>query len=217
MGAVNQGWEKMNQTTNLVQWKNLSKEEQAEFDFGGYRHKVQGDIKWLLMVNDIPIGRNVYRLVIEPDKWYYCEGTTNEPEVLKGIDLAAFNQVEKVPVIRPVIEAEVSKPEFTPLHLEDKVRAEYPEYDAVMLEWDNDIFGFPFQWQKVIQEDNGYGAQLSEFGSIHKSHTVAQSMRGFYRYVYLIDGVLETSKLPIWPSSQVSTHPIGALFARGDK
>lgn len=101
----------MNQTNNLIQWKNLTDEQKAGFDFPGYKYERQLDLDWTSSERKADaLSGGVYRLVIEPDKWYYCEGTTDKPEVLKGLDLTTFNQVRNVPVIRPAKHSEIPKP-----------------------------------------------------------------------------------------------------------
>ena len=107
----------MNQTTNLIQWKNLTDEEKAGFYFENYKYEFQHGLDWILKTNiDLPINGDstnqcVYRLVIEPDKWYYCDWINVKSEVLKGLDLAAFNTVADIKTVRPATADEIPKPE----------------------------------------------------------------------------------------------------------
>jgi len=80
----------MNQTTNLVQYKNLTDDQKATFDFEGYAYEFQLDDKgWkdllvigkesfiykgsLKSVSGHPYNNTVYRLKIDPEKWYFWE------------------------------------------------------------------------------------------------------------------------------------------------
>ena len=68
----------MNQVTNLVQFKNLTDDEKAAFDFEGYDYECQmsakDDSSFYIQdpsYEEIPHNALVYRLKIEPEKWYY--------------------------------------------------------------------------------------------------------------------------------------------------
>jgi hypothetical protein len=122
----------MNQVTNLIQWKNLSKEEQAGFDFEGYKYERQVNEEWEPF-RDYDLSHNkhlnfVYRLVIEPDKLYVTdfEGDVN---TLSGKFIIDENERDEVRIseylsIRPATEAEVPKPAL-PVHV--------PEYRSFMM------------------------------------------------------------------------------------
>ena len=68
----------MNQVSNLVQWKNHTDDEKDEFDFEKYSYQYQaGSGIWqpFTQLKDgkrrlAPDGQYVYRLKIEPEKWY---------------------------------------------------------------------------------------------------------------------------------------------------
>jgi len=182
----------MNQITNLVQFKNLTDEEKAGFDFDGYKYEWQDHLNWhkVSHINEKSNSGLVHRLVIEPDNWYYCEWSPDKSEVLEGLDLAAFNTVEDIKTVRPATADEMPKPET----LEDRIRAEYSDYVVVMLEWYNDIWS-------IERSDGNFNC-----------HTVCQSMRGFYSYLYEEDdgGGLYMRETPIFNA----LHPIAVILSK---
>lgn len=75
----------MNQVTNLIQFKNLSKEQQAGFDFENYSYEGQDSghgSENTKFTKILPCGKTkgmahrVYRLKIEPEKFYYARVKT---------------------------------------------------------------------------------------------------------------------------------------------
>lgn len=70
-----EGREMMNQVTNLIQWKNLTQEQQDEFDSSyTYEYQKEHSSDWVIALNpDFSdfCGELVFRLVIKDDKWYY--------------------------------------------------------------------------------------------------------------------------------------------------
>ena len=95
------------------------------------------------------------------------------------------------------------KPEPTPQSLEDRIKAEYPEYEVVMLEW-----GVTSEWV--------YNKLLYLRGSLH---IYAQSMKGFCGYLYHNANVKFTrSEKPVRRhSNRKFIHPIAVLFAKDSK
>jgi hypothetical protein len=100
----------MNQTNNLVQWKNLTEDQKAGFDFEGYKYEEQhyNSNQWMGYVSHH--GRDttsVYRLVIEPDKFYYWDdGDGIGSGVKKGKDFITFGYKS----LRPAKPEEIPKP-----------------------------------------------------------------------------------------------------------
>ena len=60
----------MDQVTNLIQWKNLTDEQKADFDFENYKYEFQNGVHWNYIQTKTPYDHCVYRLVVEDDKWY---------------------------------------------------------------------------------------------------------------------------------------------------
>jgi len=114
----------MNQTRNLIQWKNLTNEEAAGFDFENYKYEFQHGLDWILKTNiDLPINGDstnqcVYRLVIELDKFYYTDDGIDSPSVDLGSNLIKWDikgsnefTFKKSTVVRPAKPSEIPKPE----------------------------------------------------------------------------------------------------------
>jgi hypothetical protein len=106
----------MNQVTNLVQWKNITKEDQAGFDFIEYRYEYQlvSSNEWSIVTAG-GCGQTVYHLKIQPDKWYYCEVKTMpngrfENTIKLGEHLTA-PFIEACHIVRPATSSEVPEPE----------------------------------------------------------------------------------------------------------
>jgi len=189
----------MNQTTNLIQWKNLTDEQKAGFDFEGYDYEMQCDLKWF-DIRDFEGDEVVYRLRIEPDKWYFCEVKTipnNRTEnTIKLGEHLTLDFIEACHIVRPATADEIPKPEV--LTLEDRVKFEYSGFDVVMLEW---IKNNPVDILKIYS----------------LGHFAAQSMRGFAGYVYGEDGGFTgfyTSIKPIDINDNGIVQPIAVLFTR---
>ena len=54
---------------------------------------------------------------------------------------------------------------------------------------------------------------LTDMNSIGKiSHVLYQSMKGFFLYVYEIDGVLSVDVDPLWANGLKTIQPVAALF-----
>jgi len=88
------------------------------------------------------------------------------------------------------------------ISLEDRVKAEYGDFDVVMLEWEEGEF-LTLKTGNVIKDN---------------CHIYAQSMKGFAGYIYDFDKQgLDRDFEPIWPQNQVKAiQPIAAIFSRGE-
>jgi len=183
----------MNQVTNLVQWKNLLQEQKDAYDWN-CKYEWQGSGEdWYSDDGDLD-SNAVYRLVIEPGKFYYIKTDFNTSGIELGKTLLdqedagdATFLLEEYKVIRPATEAEIPEPE--PATLEERVKSEYGEYDVVMLGWS--------------------ASNILDMVNKHLPHIMAQSMRGFHKYVYDIGGVLCLDRSPV-----KAIHPCAVLFAR---
>jgi len=194
----------MNQTTNFTQFKNLTDGKKAEFDFENYSYELQarGSTEWTNIAGDSanPIGiggDDVYRLVIEKDRWYWCAlDYTNVAGVRLGKDIkTGFD------TLRPCTPSEIPKPEPT---LEERIKEKWPNHSVVVLGYDEpDIDG------------------VSLLCVLHNrstvSHVLAQSMRGFYEYVYLVGDRLYSFKLPTDKDQDNTIQPVAVLFAEAKK
>ena len=71
----------MNQTTNLVQYKNHTEEQKGDFDFENYKYEYQSlqGLQWHSLKGSTADTERIYRLVIEEDKWYFCKGIYKKP------------------------------------------------------------------------------------------------------------------------------------------
>lgn len=189
----------MNQVTNLTQYKNHTDEQKAGFDFENYKYEVQAlrDLDWFNASKSKGTNeerdQKVYRLKIDPDKWYYMENACGFSKDTKGSDLNE-NTIEFLTILKPATAEEIPKPET----LEDRVKAEYGEYDVVMLE-------FPAEYLLYYDEDC----------DIHRPHIEAQSMKGFAGYVYLWPSEFNAHYEPVKYISGNYTHPIAFLLSRG--
>ena len=124
----------MNQVTNLVQWKNLTDDEKAEFDFEGYAYQFQWGEDWsgakITPINSID-GEHVFRLKIEPEKWYYWEAIG-----LSGVTMGKdLNNPSLEGILRPAKPSEIPEPET----LEDKSKAELIDNWEKLERWVDDI------------------------------------------------------------------------------
>jgi len=92
------------------------------------------------------------------------------------------------------------------LSLEERVKKEYPDYEVLMIQ--------------EVQHKNAYSGKpylsfegFSHFGGIQPEHTCAQSMKGFYRYVYQYDGNICKNTNPIITQEDgANLFPIAVLF-----
>jgi len=194
----------VNQNTNLIQWKNLTEEQKADFDFENYKYVMQYSHETVWTNPRTPViepGKNpnaVYRLVIEDDKWYTCV-SEDAVETIKGSE---FSNPDKAICLRPARKDEIPKSEKT---LQERIQEEWPDKEVVMLEW----------------EYKGRILQINRFNCYHW-HTSAQSMKGFKGYIYDDEELLSISGdddflLTINPLEELGDgsapiHPVAVLF-----
>ena len=168
----------MNQATNLIQWRNLTDEQKAEFDFENYKYQFQSEYEWTssTAIRGESAGYDlVYRLVIEDDKWYFYREDSGMKVGFEGVDKGKNLDLspEEYRTLRPARpDFEIPQPEKT---LEQKIQEKWPDKEVVML-----------------QESTCYkhNREALFFGESDNYHVVAQSMKGFYKYVYEIEGEL---------------------------
>lgn len=198
-----EGGEMMNQATNLVQWKNLTQEQKDAFDFENYRYEFQNGISWTEVIPTNPrIKRNsneLFRLVIEDDKWYYCKRSVCI-RVYLGKEVLQSNH-KYCKVLRPARPDEIPQPEKT---LEQKIQDKWPEHGVVMLVPENGIL-------RIVKN---VGA--CEYDA---PHIYAQSMKGFYKYVYVNEGgglYIEREPTDYCENTGKTLQPVAGLFERSE-
>ena len=186
----------MNQLNNLIQWKNLTDEQKADFDFENYRYTIQTPTNTKFFDFDQkgrPYGitdfGSVYRLVIEDDKWYtYFSEKFSEKYTVKGYE---FTNPDGAICLRPAKPDEIPQDERT---LERKIEDKWPDKEVVMLG----------------SEDGMLRIVSFEYD---RPHIFAQSMKGFHKYVYeLLSGKLELNTRPIMPGVLPTLQPVAVLF-----
>ena len=97
-----------------------------------------------------------------------------------------------------LIERAGEKVEPEPENLLDRIKAEYPDFEVVELEWHGD---------KLLK--------FHRFNCDHL-HVSAQSMKGFNRYVFVDpdgDFLQSTDLTTLW-DPEVTLQPVAALFSR---
>jgi len=190
-----------NQVTNKIPYGLLSKEEQAQFlpesrrlyevlrDFHG-----KGLPIWKsTSQSPFPQRHQVYRLIIKDDEWYYVESMQGHGLILTGRELEG-RITGGYDTLRPANAEEIEAAKPKELTLEEKVKAKYPDFEVKF-----------FRWCSV-------GRYV--FSTSNDNHIAAQSMKGFYRYVYQhLDGDWDTSTSPtmMWDKG-VTLQPIAVLF-----
>lgn len=181
----------MNQATNLIQWKNLTEEQKADFDFENYKYEIQRGVSFGTWMPCSPSDDLVYRLKIEPDKWYYFE---HEPTGETGVTIGSkIGKPSVHEILRPARKDEIPKQET----LEDKIKAKWPNKEVVMLEYYDDVLCFSSGKMNMC------------------AHLEAQSMKGFSGYVYAFEEGLKINSQCIWPNT--SMQPVAVLFEEGEK
>ena len=133
----------------------------------------------------------VFRLFIEEDKWYFCEGVYKKPILGKDLYCEDFNVFSEN--LRPAKPHEIPVKEKT---LPERIQEKWPDKEVVMLEFDaNDCLQF---------------ASGHYLGQIH---CTAQSMKGFFRYVYDFgDDGFFLDREPTDGDSLKTIHPVAVLF-----
>lgn len=180
----------MNQVTNLIQWKNLTEDQRKEFNFKDYQYVSQHGEMWMHCAFESSYeGRpgTVYQLVIEEDKWYVVEETS----VVAGNTIALCAKYDG---IRPAREDEIPKDEPK---LEEEVKEEFPNCEYVELDW--------------------HGTDWCIVRGGIRVHTSAQSMKGFFTYVYENERGWFTRNSPTCSNGTGfnALLPVGALFVEG--
>jgi len=165
----------MNQATNLIQWKNLTEEQKADFDFENYEYEMQhtNNSKGFQLAHKNPVAlieNRVYHLKIEPEKWYYCEWKDGVKYPCLGKSF--INEIDMAISLRPARKDEIPQEEI----LEDRIKAKWPDKEVVVIN--------PCDHGVLRIEHDVSGCTLDY------PHVYAQSMKGFYRYVYEVDSML---------------------------
>lgn len=188
-----------NQTTNLIQFKNHTDDQKAEFDFENYAYEWQQGLEWSEITNTRfkardAAGEDVFRLKIEPEKWYILSEDMVTPdeddiEIVQGCKIIG-DYSRLLTYLRPAKPNEIPQPET----LEDKIKTKWPEYEVVMLEWDDR--------NRWVMPDSYL-------------HIDAQSMKGWHKYVFFNT---ETNKLYALRDTHdfknnVTTMPVAVLFS----
>lgn len=179
----------MNQVTNRVQFIHLTPREKKEFDLNGYTYQRYdtGSHAWENFNSLGFASLDVYRLVIEDDKWYYCADEFGS-DVRLGKDLP-FGGTEN---LRPARPDEIPQQEKT---LEQKIQEKWPDKEVVMLAY------------------TGKPQELTfPVGTLDRYHFAAQSMKGFYRYVYEQDNDLIASLNTLNNWNVKTLQPVAVLF-----
>ena len=192
----------MNQVTNRVPYGLLSEEEQAQLSAeaknrGMYELYWSGG--WSESITDMDfVIDGVYRLIIKDDEWYYW-GIGTGGAIIAGKDIEHQLIINSLDILRLATPAEIQAAQPKVESLEDRVKAEYGDYEVVMLEW---------------SRINVWSIQ-SRQGLV--SHAIAQSMKGFYRYVYENpepDKSLCHLIEPVWLCDYEPILPIAVLFTK---
>ena len=185
----------MNQVTNLIQWKNHTDEQKKDFDFENYKYEWQTSSGVFIACakSDFSLSVNVYRLVIDHDKWYtYSIGESSK--TIKGSELA---RPHKAICLRPAKPDEIPQQEKT---LEQKIQDKWPDKEVVMLTLEKDML-------RIFLRNIG-GSEYD------RPHIFAQSMKGFYKYVYEQGNDLISSLKTLKSWKGKTLQPVAVLFER---
>ena len=187
----------MNQVTNKTPYGLLSKEEQAQFcgeaNYKGLYEAFHGAV-WEVHQTSAFGGCYTYRLIIKADEWYYI--CLEVPAVVQGSFLRDA-KIDAYKTLRPATAEEIEEAKPT-LSLEDRVKAEYPDYEVVMLEWSCS------EWCMSEGKRKGH------------PHGRAQSMKGFAGYVYYAHP-FTIKPMPIMRDGERYIQPIAVLFTKDSK
>ena len=194
----------MNQVTNRVPYGLLSQEEKADFNRGeknkgAYAYYDNSQKTWLAADCDSSfLNYSVYRLVIEDDKWYTVAAAgikDGRPFTTLGSQLEAYNLYR---ILRPAKPDEIPQDERT---LEQRIQNKWFDKKVVMLSSENGMLRIV----KTIEE--------CEYDSPHVN---AQSMKGFYKYVYEQDNDLIESLKTLKSWKRITIQPVAVLFERSE-
>lgn len=191
----------MNQVTNLIQHRNLTQEQKRDFNFENYKYESQGVFDWEPKLGSSVSDVRFYRLVIEDDKWYYwhgvcisrSDGSYWDDGVCKGSEVTNIGRCSE---LRPAKESEI--PVSKEKTLEEKIEEKWPDKEVVMLDFGNTGI---LEIQSGPKESN--------------AHIVAQSMKGFYNYVYQLpqgDSFFLDAKAVYRWDANTTLQPLVALF-----
>jgi len=183
----------MNQVTNKIPYGLLTEEEQVQFcgkakARGMYNYYTSH--RWYSTKGSEFQEVAVYRLIIKDDEWYYIERHIyDEGEVIHGSNIGSL---ECCVLARPATAEEIEAAKPKELTLEDKIKAKYPDYEVVILKWD-----------ELFLRCDGY------------VHVSAQSMKGFQGYVYIhSENDWLVSNKPTKSSRNKYIQPVAVLFER---
>jgi hypothetical protein len=140
--------------------------------------------------------RRVYRLVIEDDKWYTYSTKNLIGEIIKTVKGSEFVNPEEACECRPARPEEIPQPEKT---LEQKIQDKWPDKEVVMLAYT----GKPQELKFPV-------------GTLDRYHFAAQSMKGFYKYVYEQDNDLIASLKTLKSWKWKTIQPEAVLFERSE-
>lgn len=190
----------MNQVTNLTQHKNIKNQEDWLFEDYKYDCQDSGNdyTNWISHNSPLtPYGGDVYRLVIEPDKWYMVSGRIDDKEALyEGYEIDKYTG--HAYSIRPARPEEIPE-SAKELTIEEQIKAQWPDKKVLMFFWDN------------------FNVWCLKKGKVEASHVTAQSMKGFCTYVYQSDnGIWYTHKRPTVGMKEPIQLPVAALFIEED-
>jgi hypothetical protein len=120
----------------------------------------------------------------------------------KDIEHRSFKSAKWMSCLSPVWDWTNYKYRVKSEALEDRIKAQYSDYEVVMLVLDEGLF-LSLKTDSVINNN---------------CHIYAQSMKGFCQYVYIDpDGDFDTNTTPtvLWDKG-VTLHPTAVLFTRGE-
>ncbi len=196
----------MNQVANKVPYGLLTKDEQEAFNTKGFAYQSWVPDMWVTCVFEdsyTPRNETVYRLVIEPEKYYFCKWDYGKHESIEKGSVLKLHHITSCDHLRPAKQSE--KPQ--PVTLEDKIKAKYSGFEVVMLEWV--ILG--------SNEENSPYLCYTARGRHNLHHTAAQSMKGFFKYVYNEEGdLIHEYDYPTKPWKGKTLQPVAVLFEKGE-
>ena len=198
----------MNQVTNKVPYGLLSEEEQEQFSGeGNYKglYKMYSEGFWEIYTSSEFEVDMTYRLIIKDDEWYWVDDLDGNCEAVEGRKLINSEDVveySEYATLRPATPAEIEAAKPKELTLEEKVKAEYKDrtnQEVIML---------------TYNDSNGY-LSIKDCPDC-EPHVILQSMKGFYKYVYLCNN--GEFSLGHTPTSQFAMYEtVAVLFTKDSK
>lgn len=193
----------MNQVINKVPYGLLSKEDRAQFsrEAKGRGMYELYDTRGQWGESGYVIGFNktmVYRLIIKDDEWYYWENSCGYSDTQKGGSLNG-KTVKFLSTLRPATPAEIQATKPKVESLEDRVKAEYGDYEVAML---------------TVKD--GAGWLSYDFSGMNRvCHITAQSDPRFQGYVYIhSENDWLVSNKPTKSSRNKYIQPFAVLFTK---